>query len=223
MASAPTLVSYTETAWNTAATSKSTASVSWDADDLLVVIGGTESGTTLGVPTATGLTFTSAVLNTAVSTCGTRGAYAIAGSSGSSAVTMTNSGSFNYGFAVWVWRRAAGIGSNGEQHTTTHTVTVIPADTHSGWCFAAFDFSATAVSNSLTPTVDTEREKAVENGAYTAFVGEIADRESGAATGFGLDAGGTAGTISIVVLEVRGAPMPTVNYALFPKYKLRRN
>lgn len=199
----PTRVSYTETVWNTTATPKSTASVSWLAGDVIVAMGGTEGGTTLTVPTATGLTFTSQVLNAAASTCGTRIATAIAGSSGSSAVTMTNT-SGNWGFAVWVWRGSDGVGSNGEQHTTTHTRSVVPTDTHSAWMFGVFDFSAAAATNTQTPTVTNIGEKAIENAAYTAYVGDIVDQASAASTAYGLSAGGTTGVLSIAVIEVLG-------------------
>lgn len=202
----PTRVSYTETVWNTAGTTKNLTIPSFNAGDVIVALGGCESVTTLGVPTATGLTFASQVFGPTVgSACNTRIATATAGAGGTSVVvTMTNSGSFNYGFAVIVYRGSDGVGSKGEQHTATHTLNVVPTDTHSAWFWGAFDFSAAAATNSLTPTPTNTDEKAVENGAYTAYVADIADQASGASTAYGISAGGTTGVISLAIIEILG-------------------
>jgi hypothetical protein len=199
----PTLVSYTETSWSTIATSKSTASISWQTGDVIVFIGGIENGSTIAVPTATGLTFSSVALNATANTCGTRIATATAASTSSGAVTATTS-NFTWGFAVWVWRGSDGVGSSGEQHTTTHTKSVVPTDTHSAWMWGAFDFSAAAATNTITPTPTNTDEKAVEGGAYTAYVADIIDQASGASTAYGISAGGTTGVISLAILEVLG-------------------
>jgi hypothetical protein len=185
-----------------------------------VFIGATEGPNTIGVPTATGLTFTSVALNTAASTCGTRAAVAKATAAGSQVVSATNVSSTNlWGFGIWVFAGAI-QGATGEQHTTTHTVSVTPQGEHSAWCIGAFDFSATAVTgNSITPTVTTSRQKALVGTNYSIYVGEIADQGSKAATAYGLTAGGTAGAISIVAVEVKGlavwsrAPVPMLRAA----------
>jgi hypothetical protein len=203
----PTIISYTETAaWNTAASSKSTASVSWNAGDQIGVVGVGEGAATLAVPTATGLTFTSRAVNSSNNSCCTRGAGATAATSGSGAISMGNSSAtIRWGFAVWVLRGSDGFGSTGQQATTTHTVSVVPTDTHSAWIVACGDFSTAVVTgNSITPTVTTSRQKTQFTGAYSLYLGDIADQASAASTPYGLTAGGTTGAISIVAMEVLG-------------------
>lgn len=201
----PNLISYTESVWNTSTNTKSVTVPSFQAGDVLVALGGGETNRTLAVPTATGLTFASAVLNITASTCGTRIATATAAAGGTSvSVTMTSSSAMTYGFAVWVWRGSDGVGHNGEQHTTTHTVSVTPLDTHSAWMWGAFDFSAAAATNTFLPTQTNIDEQAIENAAYTAYVADLVDQASGSATAFGISAGGTVGTISLAVIEILG-------------------
>lgn len=204
----PSIVQYAETAsWITGAASKVTStSLTWQTGDVIVFAAICEGVATIAVPTATGLTFTSQKTNAAASSCASRLATAVAASSGSGAVTATNTSSvLHWGFACWVLRGSDGVGVSAEQHTTTHTVSALPTDTHSAWLVACGDFSAAVVTgNSITPTVTTSRQKAQDASHYSFYVGEIADQASAASTPYGLTAGGTTGAISILAMEVLG-------------------
>lgn len=215
----PSLISYTETAaWNTVALTKSTASVSWNTGDFIVVLGGNEGGRTLGTPTATGLTFTARVSNTAASTCGTMVATATAASSSSSAIAMTCS--FNdsqYGFGVWVFRGSDGLGSTGEQHTSTKTKSVVPTDTHSAWVWGSFDFGAGAIAGvALTPAATDTRQLALSSTHFTFAVGDITDQASGASTAYGTSGGASAGPFSLGIIEILGTTSGAVTVKQLP-------
>lgn len=203
----PTIISYTETAaWNTAATTKATASVSWNSGDQILVIAGNEGSSNINLPTATGLTFTSILVNNgATSSCSSRAAIATAGSTSSSAVTVTQTASVQYGFGVWVLRGSDGLGSSGEQHTATKTKSVVPTDTHSAWLIGSFDFGAGSVSGvAVTPAASHTRQIAASAGHYTFVVGDIADQASGASTAYGTSGGASGGPFSLAIVEVLG-------------------
>lgn len=208
----PSLISYTEVAFNVTTSPRSSAVVSWNAGDFIVVGALSEGASAIGVPTATGLTFGSVVSNTAANTCASRISVATAATSSSSVITATNTLADTWGFGIWVYRGSDGIGSVGEQHTTTHTKSVVPTDTHSAWVILAGDFSAAAATNNLTPTVTNIDERAIENAAYTAYVGDITDQASGASTAYGLNAGGTAGVISLAIIEILGTTTSSLVY-----------
>ncbi|HLZ93348.1 MAG TPA: hypothetical protein VKQ28_16710 [Candidatus Acidoferrum sp.] len=199
----PTLVSYTETAWNTTAASKATATVSWNSGDIITVIGGAESSLTLGVPTATGLTFTSQKSNATANTCATQLATAVAGSAGSSAVSMTSSDStLKWGFGVWVWRNSGGVGNSVEQHTATLTASLTPTAADSGIVWATFDFAAAALQT-IVPTPTDIRQDVVIGTNYTIYVSDLTNQTSAGAVAYGISGTGS-GPFSIVALEVKG-------------------
>lgn len=199
---APTPISYTETVWNTTGVSKASASISWQAGDVIAVIAGCEDNSALGVPTAAGLAFTSQKSNVVGSTCASQLATAVAASSSSGAVTVTNASSApHWGFGVWVWRNSAGVGNSAEQHTTTATVPLIPTGADSAIVYGVFDFSAGALQT-ITPTPTNTRQRVVDGTQYSIYVMDLADQVSAGSVSYGL-AGG-AGTVSIVVLEVKG-------------------
>jgi hypothetical protein len=203
----PSLISYTETAsWVTAAASKSTASVSWLAGDILVMVAGVEGADTIGVPTATGLTFTSRALNTAASTCGSRAATAVAGAGGSSAITATNSSSVHHwGFGVWVFRGSDGFDAAAEQHTATKTVGLTHTDTHSATCWGVFDFAAAATTGiTPSPTATDVRQSAQDSPAYTRYVADLTDQASSGSVSYGITGGSGTGPFSIAGVAVLG-------------------
>lgn len=204
----PILAAYREVAaWNASGATRSTsAAVPWSADSAVVTLAGAESNQTLPLPTATGLTFNPLALNSAASSCATRAAWARAGASGSQTVSMAPPTTTQMsGIAAWVFDGSDGIGTVGEQHTATHTVSLTPKDERSAWLIAVFDFSAAVVTgNSIAPTVSTSRQKVAFNPNWSVYVGDINTLASVASTAFGLTAGGTAGTLSILAVEVLG-------------------
>lgn len=198
---APTLISYTETTWNTALMTKSTASISWQTGDVVAVIIGAESSFTPGVPTATGLTFVTQKSNGAANTCGSLLSAAVAVSNGSGAVSSTfANGSDHWGMAVWVWRGSQGIGNSAEQHTTTDTVALTPKAAHCAVVWGSFDFAAGA-SPAATPTPTNSRQALQDGTHYSVVVADLDDQSSSGAVSYGDS--DTGGPFSIVVLEIQ--------------------
>lgn len=208
-AAAPTLVSYTETAsWATAAagSSKATASVPWNAGDILVVIAGTESSDCVpAVPTATGLTFSSVVANSAVNTASSRLSTATAAGTSSSVITTTTSGTKSatghWGFGVWVWRSSTGVGNSIEQHTATKTKALTITSANSAVMIGVFDFNADA-AGSGTPAATNTRQAAQDAGVYTRLVFDNIDYSTSGSS-WGQTGGGTTGPFSIVGIEIK--------------------
>lgn len=203
-AAAPTLVSYTASAdWTTGNTSKATASISWQTGDILVVIAAAESVTaTPAVPTATGLTFSSVVTNSAAGTCATRLSTATAASTSSSAVTTTmSSGAPHWGFGVWVWRGSTGVGNSIEQHTPTKTKALTLTGSNSAVIVGVFDFNADG-AGSGTPAVTNTRQAAQDAGRYTQLVFDNVDYSTSGSS-WGQTGGGTTGPFSIVGIEIK--------------------
>jgi hypothetical protein len=195
--------SYAEvTSWQASSGgAKATASaVTWPDGALVVFVGGSEGTTAITLPTATGLTFSSVKSNTAASSCSTQLAVATAVGGNSQLVSSSCAAGF-WGFGVWVLTGHGGVGVSVEQHTTTHTASMSPVAGSLG-IWGAFDFSA-AVAQGLLPAPDNTRENSTST-QYTAYAAD-ANNLAGGATGFGLAAGGTAGVISIVALEVLAA------------------
>lgn len=205
MPTPPTLISYTETAsWQTAGSpSKATASVSWQTGDVIVVLAASEANDALGLPTATGLTFVSQKSNVVASTCGTQLAAAVAASTSSGVITVTNASTTNaWGFGVWVWRGSAGIGNSAEIHTAAASVTLTPTGADGGMVYGSFDFAA-GVLRTIAPTPTNTRQRVVDAGHFTIYVADLADQVSGAGVLYGLTA--AAGVTSTVVLEIKAA------------------
>lgn len=111
----PTLADYNESSFSDTGTNdETTGVVSWQASDIVIVLGATADNTvTLGTPTATGLSFNLVDSTSGGSTARTYLWSATAGSSGSSAVasdgTSGSSGDTN-GISVFVYRGSDGLG-----------------------------------------------------------------------------------------------------------------
>lgn len=201
---APTLISYTEVAaWNTGGTSKSLASISYQVDDVVIVIAGDEGGGALGTPNnLTGLTFATQKSNNAASTCASLVSAAVATQASSGVLTISNSGSPFYGFAAWVWRGSAGIGNSVEQHTATKTVSLTPAGgANAAICWAIFDFNVEA-AHTITPSPTNTRQAVQIASHYTIHVADLADQTSAGAVSYGISGGSSTGPYSIVAIEV---------------------
>lgn len=214
---APSLISYTETAWNTGNTNgvnhtKTSSSVAWNANDVIVFLTGAEGANAPGNPTATGLTFVSQKSDASAGTCGTRLSAVVAGSNGSSAITAayTANDSDHWGFGVWVWRGSQGIGNSSEQHTSVKTVALVPIAADCAVVWGTFDFAAGALQT-ITPTPTNTRQRAVDTGHYTFYVSDLGDQVSGGSTSYGISGTGS-GPFSIIVLEVQTGAAVAVPY-----------
>lgn len=201
---APTRISFTQTSWTGSVSTLSTASISWQTNDVIVVVGGTEGGGTeaFNTPTATGLTFTIQKSHAAASNCASVIAAAVAGSSSSGAVTMTiSNGPKTYGFGVLIYRNSTGIGNSSEQHTATRTVALTATAADSAIVWGVFDWAAAAaVAGSPTPTTTDQN---TQGSNFTPYVFDLTDQISASSISYGVGGSGT-GPFSIVVLEVKG-------------------
>ncbi len=205
MPTPPTIVSYTETAWNTTTTPKSTASISWQTGDILVAIGGSDGGT-IGLPTASGLTFSSQKsFAGGSSACGSQCATAVAGSSSSGAVSTTlSSGLGDWGFGVFVVRGSDGVGSSVERHTSTKSVNLTPLQADSAIFWGAFDFNE-GTAGTIVPTPTHTRQNVDIAGNMRIYVADLADQASTGATAYGISGSSGTGPWSIVAIEIKGA------------------
>jgi hypothetical protein len=204
---APTLVSYTETVWNTGAATKTTASVSWQTGDVIVAILGIESNNSVvGAVTATGLSFTQRALSTATAgtICFGAGYTAVAGSTSSATVNFTDSSSvFHAGLGVWVWRGSDGFDAAAEQHTATKTAPLVHTDTHSAACVGVFDFQPGAVQT-ITPTPTNTRQAFLDGTSYTVYVSDLDDQASSGSVSYGISGGAGTGPFTIIGVGVLG-------------------
>jgi hypothetical protein len=195
-------------AWNTAASSKTSASITVATNDVVAFIGASEGPDTIGVPTTTisGLSFASQKNNTTSQTCGTRLAAGVATAAASGTISATNSSSTNHwGFGVWVCTGSQGIGNSSEQHTSTKTVAMTPASgAHASVVWGVFDYAAAAVTGiSATPTPTHERQKVADATHYSYYVEDLSDQSSSGAVSYGISGGSGSGPFSIVVLEIK--------------------
>jgi hypothetical protein len=202
-ATPPIPISYTEVAYATSASTINSASVSWLTGDVIVVIVLDELTATIGLPTATGLTFVQQQASAAAGACAVKSAGVIAPSGGSSAVSATIS-TGDAGMGVWVWRGSDGLGNSTEQHTTAKTKSLTPVDTHSAYCWSVGDFNADNATGVLLPTPTTTQEAAQVAAHYTVYSGNLNDEATGAATLFGISGVMSTGPYTICVQEVLG-------------------
>ena len=206
---APTLTAYSETAWNSGGT-KATASFSWSAGDVIVVVAATEDGGhPVAAPTGTGLTF-SAVTGASVgadsSHCGANAWVATPGSSGSSTISSTGATTArHWGMGAWQWTGSAGVGNVGALASTALTVSLTRAGNNSCVAGGVFDFNAGSTSGyGWTPTVGHDRDHAVDSGRYTFYVADWGDQGSSGSTSYGLT-GVSGGPFTKLVIEVKGS------------------
>jgi hypothetical protein len=231
--SAPILISFTQTAWDSTGQtgtqptiSKSSSSISWLTNDVIVVIAGIENASfTIGTPTASGLSFSSkAAYNpgTDANRCASGVFAATAASSGSGAVSIVFNGISNSGssgFGVWVFRSSLGTGNSAEQHTATKTVSLTPTAADSAIVWGVFDWGAgsSPAATPQTPTPFDSRQAALIGTAYGVVVADLQDQTSAGAVSYGLTGGSASGPFSIVALEILGGgppPPPSVTFAI---------
>ena len=201
----PTLIAYSEVSTWLGTGTKATGSVSWQAGDVLVILGAVGSNSAIPTPTATGLTFTGGTPIAAGSTCWVNHWSATAASSGSDVITSTGSASSGWGMAVWVWRGSEGTGGRVTAADTSKTVDLTRTQAESAVLVLIADFAADGVGGySWTPAVDTERWAAQLTPSYDLFVGEWLDEDAAGTTTYGVVVGG-AGVHSRLAIEILGA------------------
>lgn len=206
-AAAPTLISYNEAttggSFTAGAATKTTASISWNSGDVIVVISGSSSIELPNAPstTGTGLAFTTNKSNNAAGSCAGRLSTAVASATSSGTISVTTGeSSHHWGFAVWVWRSSTGVGSTAEKHDTTKTVAMTPVGANAGVSWAIFDWNADGAFTNGSPAPTNTRQNADDGTNYSYGVFDIADT---AATSYGATGGGTTGPFTILVAEVK--------------------
>ncbi len=216
MANTPKRIQYNDTDFTTTGASKTSATITWQAQDVIVVISASENTTTFGTPVCTGLTFTLQKFNSTAGFCNTAVYTARPSAAGSATVAQTSSAStLRWAFAVWVYRGTNGVGASSEQHTTTKTVGLTPlaVTTNSSVVWGAFDFSAAATTGAtLTPVATNTTGLAQVAGAYSFFVGDLTQQTSTSSVPYGVTGGSSTGTFSIVALEIMGIGSLANNY-----------
>ena len=184
------VVSEGASAFNNATTPK-TATISWQADDIVVVKAVSEQGgVVVNTPTATGLTFTQRA--TEGSASGTEcnayifsAAAAGAGSSVTLSVTRATSPTGHWGFEWKVWRGASGVtGGTGNVNESTTSLTTAAGDAVE---FILGDWNATSPFTRALATGSGTSTSEVETttGQYSVKSGRWENCSAGSA-GYGL-------------------------------------
>jgi len=208
---APTLVQYSGTTYNSTGT-KSTATLTWQAGDLIVVIAlSEEGGFPVANPTATGLTFAAGTPpSSSNSQCYANSWTATAGSGGSAVVTSTGAtGSDHWGMSAWVWRGSSGFGNTATSASTSETVSLTRTGTNSVVVGGVADWNATATTGyGWTPTVGNDRTEGKDGTRYSYYVADWGDQGAAGTTSYGIT-GITGGPYAIVMVEVTGSAAVT--------------
>jgi hypothetical protein len=217
MATPPTLIGFAQVAGTTATVT--TASLSWQTGDVIVVLAvneGATSGATFTTPTTTGsgLTFTQQQNHTSASNCAAGGWTAVASATSSGTFTIGGiSAGPNRTGGAFVWRGSAGVGNSVQAASATRTVNLTPVGADGAICWVVGDWAAaTAVTASPTPTTHSSASPgptALPIGTqvgtnYTYYFDDLDDQTSAGAVGYGVTGAGT-GPFTIIVIEVKAA------------------
>jgi len=206
----PTLSDYQESDYSDTATNEVSASITWSAGDVIVVLGMTENNTRdMGLPTATGLTF-AAVAGTPTNTANSCKGYAwtaTAGSSGSGAVTSVKSHPVSAGgLSVFVFSGSDGLGGTSISaalgSTTTQSLTRTGTNSHVVQIWGDWN-AVNDTTVTWTPSGQTQREATFVSGAATFFAASWGDQGASGATSYGFS-GFAGGDMTAITLEVLG-------------------
>jgi len=216
---APTVVDYNQSTWTDAtayAVPEVTGSVTWQAGDVVVVLGGASNGHgAFNTPTATGLSF-SLITSVGVEDPNQvpfQAWSATAASGGSGAVSATRVGAIDFGvqavgLSVWVYRGAGGIGnSNTLSASSATTISLTRGTDNSAVVVGMGDWNAfndTAVTGS--PSAGSTQRLAINKvNDYTAFEYDWTDQGTAGTTNYGIANFGATPLMSGVVVEIQGS------------------
>lgn len=209
---APTLSDYQQSTWTgTSGASEVTATVTWSAGDLIIVVGATENETeTLNLPTATGLTFSAVQASAGTEdTCNIYVWKATAAGSGSGAITSTiGGGTVARGIAAFVYSGSDGTGATGSiDKSAAKVVSLIRASDNSAALVVMGDWNAVGdVTVTASPASGgTQRVAANVPGAADFFVFSWTDQGAAGTTSYGIAS--HTGTVQMtgIALEIKGA------------------
>lgn len=204
-----------------------TASVSWQTDDVVVVFTGCEGGTsgeTMNTPTTTGTGISFGASQQQHDSTGSDAsgacwaAVATANSSGTFSGSYTHVGATgrNTVVGVYVYRGSAGIGNSAitaSFPSSGRTISLTPtgADGSIAWFVADWNADAaqsftpaatTHSSGSPGPTASPYSQQIA--GRVTYYIGELDDQTSAGAVSYGIGGSGT-GPFTIIAIEVKAS------------------
>lgn len=194
-------------------TAEATPSITWSAGDWIVVIGISEDNvTTLGVPTATGLTFSQVNATNTGSNCKVYCWSAQAAGGGSGAVSSTpGGGTVMVGIAAFVYSGSDGVGNTALMASTSTTNAVqslTRAQNNSAVIVGMGDWNAVNdVAVTANPsTGGTVRVIARDSGGThaTMYVGSWSDEGAAGATSYGIGSYTATPKWIGLVVEVKG-------------------
>jgi hypothetical protein len=224
---APTLADYRESDWTDLSTSgpvenEVSASATWLAGDVIVVLGATEdNGRTLATPTATGLTFSLITSTNTGSNCKAYLWTATAGSNGSGAITSVLSNALTAaGISVFVFRGCSGVGTPQTIiGSAAKTISVTRAQANSLVVCLLADWNATAdVAVTATPTGTVRVATNPTNASF--YVTSFGDQGTTGTTSYGI--ANHTGTVKMagIALEVKGSTSSHVTTTWQSSYKV---
>lgn len=206
----PTLSDYQQSTWSDSSTTEATASITWGAGDLIIVLGMTEDDPkTLNTPTATGLTF-SAVSGTPTNASSSCKGYAwtsTAGSSGSGVISATTTGGNGArGLAAFVFSGSDGVGGTAISttlgSTTVQSLTRTGDNSHVVQVWGDWN-SVNDTTVTWTPGSETQRVAQYMAGRATFFVANWGDQGASGTTDYGFS-GFAGGDMTAITIEVLG-------------------
>lgn len=218
---APTLVAFAEIENSIAAsTNLTTASVSWQTNDVIVLMACSEgNGETISAPTTTGsgVSFGAAQKSHNTSASDTNAvcyaAVASATSSGTYSIQQSGGGTKHMNIGVWIFRGSAGIGNSASSTGSSRTVSLTPTGVDGSICWIVGDwaaaatvvFSPTATTHSNVAPGPTASPVSVQaSPSYTYYYAELDDQTSGAANSYGVGGAGT-GPFTIIAIETKAS------------------
>jgi hypothetical protein len=215
VATVPTIAAFAQTTWTAQAgtpNTKVTASVSWQAGDVLVAFGGSEgffTTRTVAISGGPGGWASWGDQNAPVggaAPCAGYAWYAEPVSPGSGTVTFTcgETVSSAYGGAVWVLRDHGGRGNIASEATptTARQLSLTRAGDNSIVLASLLDYQATAVQ-AWDPTITNERTRSQVGTSYTVYVGDWGDQGAAGSASYGIGAT-TGGVITKHIVEIKG-------------------
>lgn len=223
MPTAPTLVAFTQAEASTAnGATLATGSVSWQTNDVVVVLAGTEGvaagETAWSLPTSTGsgLTFSQQQAHSSTgSDGGAAGWTAVASASSSGTISVTcprnPSGSENLIVGAYVFRGSDGVGNSAISTGSARTVALTLTGADGAVAWIVVDWAAAAVQ-SFTPTATTHGSGSpgptaspftqLIGGTITFYIGELDDQTSAGSVNYGIGGSGT-GPFTIIAIEAK--------------------
>ncbi len=216
----PTFVGeFESSSWQTSTTPKTSASITWLTNDVLVVVGVTgDSASTFNTPTATGLTFTLAQSIVVSNRCSTWLWTAVAGAGGTQAVSLSTASNPNgdvWGMSVIQFRDSDGVGASSKTNASSGAPSLAITTTvaNSAILVVNGDWNATdgasrtwRTVNSITPTAGNGLELTYQRGSstYTSYVAYYDDAGTAASKTVGLSAP-SGQAYAIIAVEVKGS------------------